>query len=55
LYKDSVKGEELLNELRPVLSRYRQERQAGERFGDFCARVIWPAASTAAAAAKPVG
>jgi sulfite reductase (NADPH) hemoprotein beta-component len=55
LYKDSVKGEELLNELRPVLSRYRQERQAGERFGDFCARVIWPVASTAAAAAKPVG
>ncbi|HWX20559.1 MAG TPA: NADPH-dependent assimilatory sulfite reductase hemoprotein subunit [Candidatus Binatia bacterium] len=41
LYKDSVKGDELLNELRTVLTRYRQERQAGERFGDFCARVIW--------------
>jgi sulfite reductase (NADPH) hemoprotein beta-component len=53
LYKDSVKGDELLNELRPVLTRYRQERQPGERFGDFCARVIWPAAAQAPAA--PVG
>jgi len=42
LYKDSVKGDDLLKELRPILARYRQERGAGERFGDFCARVIWP-------------
>jgi len=41
LYKDSVKGEDLLNELRPVLARYVQERITGERFGDFCERVIW--------------
>ena len=41
VYKDSVKGEELLNELRPLLLRYRGERHPGERFGDFCARVIW--------------
>jgi sulfite reductase (NADPH) hemoprotein beta-component len=41
LYKDSVKGDDLMAELRPVLARYRQERQAGERFGDFCARVLW--------------
>lgn len=40
LYKDSVKGEDLMNELRPVLERYRQERQAGERFGDFCQRLF---------------
>ena len=48
VYKDSVKGEELLNELRPLLLRYRGERQQGERFGDFCARVIWQEAPAAA-------
>src|SRR5262249_26164738 len=42
LYRDSVKMEELLPELRVVLTRYVQERSSGERFGDFCARVIWP-------------
>ena len=41
LYKDSVKGDELLNELRQVLSRFTKERLSGERFGDYCARVIW--------------
>ena len=41
VYKDSVKGDDLLNELRPLLLRYRGERYQGERFGDFCARVIW--------------
>jgi sulfite reductase (NADPH) hemoprotein beta-component len=41
LYKDSVKGEDLMNELRLVLTRYRDERRGGERFGDFCARVLW--------------
>jgi sulfite reductase (NADPH) hemoprotein beta-component len=42
VYKDSVKGDDLLNELRPLLIRYREERKPGERFGDFCARVVWP-------------
>jgi sulfite reductase (NADPH) hemoprotein beta-component len=42
VFKDSVKGEDLLNELRPLLTRYRDERLPGERFGDFCARIIWP-------------
>jgi sulfite reductase (NADPH) hemoprotein beta-component len=42
VYKDSVKGEELVNELRPLLARYVEQRNPGERFGDFCARVIWP-------------
>ena len=42
VYKDAVKGEELVNELRPLLARFVKERKAGERFGDFCARVIWP-------------
>jgi sulfite reductase (NADPH) hemoprotein beta-component len=48
LYKDSVKGDDLIQELRALLSRYLQQRQKQERFGDFCARVIWrePQAST---------
>jgi len=41
VYKDSVKGDDLLSELRPLLLRYRGERHPAERFGDFCARVIW--------------
>jgi sulfite reductase (NADPH) hemoprotein beta-component len=40
LYKDTVKGEDLMNELRALLSRFKQERNQGERFGDFCERVI---------------
>ncbi len=41
LYKDSVKSDDLMNELQAVLVRYVKERQKGERFGDFCARVLW--------------
>ena len=41
LYRDSVKDPELINELRPILTRYAQERQPDERFGDWCARVLW--------------
>lgn len=40
LYKDSVKGEELIPELRTLLSRFKTERNGSERFGDFCDRVI---------------
>jgi sulfite reductase (NADPH) hemoprotein beta-component len=40
LYKDSVKGEELIPELRTLLARFKAERNASERFGDFCDRVI---------------
>jgi sulfite reductase (NADPH) hemoprotein beta-component len=42
LYKDSVKGEELIPELQALLLRFARERQGRERFGDFAARVIWP-------------
>jgi len=42
LYKDSVKMDELMNELRVLLRRFVAERTAGERFGDFSARVFWP-------------
>jgi sulfite reductase (NADPH) hemoprotein beta-component len=42
LYKESVKNEDIINELRPIFTRYTKERNGGERFGDFCARVLWP-------------
>jgi sulfite reductase (NADPH) hemoprotein beta-component len=38
---DSVKGEDIVTELRPVFARFARERTAGERFGDFSARVLW--------------
>ncbi len=41
LYKDSVKGDDIINELRALLTQFRQQRTSGERFGDFCARVLW--------------
>jgi len=40
LWKDAVKDPEIENELRPVLARYAKERSAGERFGDWCDRVL---------------
>ena len=41
-YRSSVKGEDLVTELLPVLTRWKNERIGHERFGDFVARVIWP-------------
>jgi len=40
VWKDVVKEEEIENELRPVLTRYAKERHHGERFGDWCHRVL---------------
>ncbi len=40
LFKDVVKEAELEAELRPILSRFAAERQDGERFGDWCDRVL---------------
>jgi sulfite reductase (NADPH) hemoprotein beta-component len=40
LWKDVLKEPELESELRPVLLRFVQERNAGERFGDWCDRVF---------------
>ena len=42
LFKENVKGEDILTELRPVLARYATERQAGERFGDWSDRNLFP-------------
>ena len=40
LFKDVVKDNEVENELRPILARYASERTSGERFGDWCDRVL---------------
>jgi len=40
VYKDTVKNEEIEAELRPLLTRFVTERKPGERFGDFCDRLI---------------
>lgn len=40
LWKENVKTEEFEKELAPVLTRYVQERNRGERFGDWCDRVF---------------
>ncbi|MGA3266870.1 MAG: NADPH-dependent assimilatory sulfite reductase hemoprotein subunit [Verrucomicrobiota bacterium] len=40
IWRDVVKDEDIENELRPVLARYARERDPGERFGDWCDRVL---------------
>jgi sulfite reductase (NADPH) hemoprotein beta-component len=54
VFKDVVKDPEIENELRPLLTRWRDERLPGERFGDFSARVILPGLAQAAAAIPSV-
>lgn len=41
LFRESVKNEDIVNELRPVLIRFVKERIGSERFGDFSERVLW--------------
>src|SRR5260370_2104672 len=40
LYTDVVKGDDLMNELRPILSRFVQQRLNSDRFGDFSHRAL---------------
>jgi sulfite reductase (NADPH) hemoprotein beta-component len=40
LWKDVVKDPDMESELRPVLARFAKERNANERFGDWCDRVF---------------
>jgi sulfite reductase (NADPH) hemoprotein beta-component len=42
LYKESVKNDDLVAELRPLFTQFAKERQHGERFGDFSQRVLLP-------------
>ncbi|KAK8119929.1 sulfite reductase (NADPH) [Apiospora kogelbergensis] len=39
LYRSSIKEDEILAIMKPLLKQYATERQEGERFGDFCIRV----------------
>jgi sulfite reductase (NADPH) hemoprotein beta-component len=39
LYRSSIKEEEILEIMRPLLKRYSQERKQGEHFGDFVIRI----------------
>lgn len=40
VWKETVKDAEMETELRPVLARFAKERADGERFGDWCDRVL---------------
>lgn len=42
LWRDTVLEDQIVAELTPVFVRFKAERENGERFGDFCARVILP-------------
>ena len=40
VWKDMLKEADLETEFRPVFTRFAKERHAGERFGDWCSRVL---------------
>jgi sulfite reductase (NADPH) hemoprotein beta-component len=40
-YRSSVRSEDLIDELRPVLARWKDERLSRERLGDWVERVLW--------------
>ncbi|HEY6167393.1 MAG TPA: NADPH-dependent assimilatory sulfite reductase hemoprotein subunit [Verrucomicrobiae bacterium] len=50
VWKDTVKDADIINELRPILTRYAKERANGERFGDWVERVLWKEQPATAAA-----
>lgn len=39
LYRSSIKEDEILDIMKPLLKRYSLEREEGEHFGDFCIRI----------------
>jgi sulfite reductase (NADPH) hemoprotein beta-component len=45
LYRESVPDTEIKSLLAPIISRYAKERENGERFGDFCIRAGYVAAT----------
>jgi sulfite reductase (NADPH) hemoprotein beta-component len=47
VWKEMLKEAELEAELGPVLTRFAVERSAGERFGDWCDRVLLSRATQA--------
>lgn len=38
LYRSSIKEDEILEIMKPLIKRYAVEREQGEKFGDFCIR-----------------
>jgi len=54
LYRDMVKDQDIIAELRPLFARYAQERLGKERFGDWVARVVWVEQQGAARPAQSV-
>jgi sulfite reductase (NADPH) hemoprotein beta-component len=40
LFRQSIKSDDIANELRPWFSRFARERLGAERFGDYCQRVL---------------
>ena len=40
VWKETLKDPDIENELRPVLAQFAKERNANERFGDWCDRVL---------------
>jgi len=51
VFKEMIKEADVETEIGPLFARWKAERVAGERFGDFAARVIWPELAIAEAAA----
>ena len=41
VYKDVIKADELPGEFRALFTRFAQEREAGERFGDWANRILF--------------
>ena len=48
LFRESIKSDDIANELRPWLSRFARERLGAERFGDYCRRILLQEKTTAA-------
>lgn len=46
LYRSSIKEEEILGIMKPLLKQYAAEREEGEKFGDFCIRAGYIKATT---------
>jgi sulfite reductase (NADPH) hemoprotein beta-component len=52
VYKEVIKEAEIEAELGPLFQRWKAERVAQERFGDFAARVLWPEQAAAETASS---
>jgi sulfite reductase (NADPH) hemoprotein beta-component len=42
VFRENVREAEIIDALRPVVTRFAAERRGGERLGDWCARALWP-------------